>query len=211
MSFKKGDRVYFQGPNSGKVITGLVVDLKPRVVKNHTGTGLKIALAANQIGKAVKVSVPLDSLYETRVEAENHGGGISEEEKANRRKLKTQATKAKNDELIKKMGPVKVGDHVFLGKKIGAIHGIFGEDLIITSIENGEALISGFPSGIRDTYNSAHARQQASVLGKIKIKDLKRRKDSVWVGKNFKPLGNEKDESFRQMTDIIMGQIMTGE
>ena len=41
MAFKKGDRVYFQAP-SGKIITGLVVDLKPRVVKNHTGTGLKM-------------------------------------------------------------------------------------------------------------------------------------------------------------------------
>tara|TARA_R110000824_G_scaffold303023_2_gene490824 strand:- start:380 stop:1009 length:630 start_codon:yes stop_codon:yes gene_type:complete len=209
MSFKEGDRVYFQGPNSGKVITGLVVDLKPRIVKNHTGTGLKIALAANQIGKAVKVSVPLDSLYQTRVEAENHGGGISEEEKANRRKLKTQATKAKNAELIKKMGPIKVGDHVFLGKKIGAIHGIFGGDLTITSIENGEALISGFSSGIRDTYHQRLG--QVTLLGKIKIKDLKRRKDGVWVGTRFQPLGDETNESFRQMTDLIMGQIMAGE
>lgn len=204
MSFKTGDRVYFQSPLNGKVYTGLVVDLKPRVVKNHTGTGLKIALAANQIGKATKVSVPLDSLYETRIEAENHGGGISEEEKAKRRKLKTQATKAKNAELIKKMGAVKVGDYVSLGKKVGAIHGMFrsvNEGVFrIISIENDYAFV-----GHSDASGGSRA-----LFGKIKIKDLKRRKDGIWVSTRLEPVGNETNETFRQINNIIIGEIMTG-
>ena len=180
MAFKKGDRVYFQAPG-GKMITGLVVDLKPRVVKNHTGTGLKIALAANQTGKAVTVNVPINSLYETRVEAEKHGRVISKEEKALQIKLKTKATK----ELIKKMGPIKVGDWVFLGDKIGIEIGVgsIGTGLMkINNIKNGEAEILG--ARISD--------DKRRPMGKINIKYLKRRKDKIWVGKEeyFTPYYN---------------------
>ena len=173
MSFKKGDRVYFQSP-SGKMITGLVVDLKPRVVKNHSGTGLKIALAANQTGKAVTVNVPINSLYETRVEAEKHGRVVSKEEKALQIKLKTEATR----ELIKKMGPIKVGDFVFLGAKIANEmgHGGFvkGEGVMrINTIKNGEAELLG----------GRKSDDKRKPMGKINIKDLKRRKDKIWVGK----------------------------
>ena len=120
----------------------------------------------------------------------------SKEEKALQRKLKTQATKAKNAELIKKMGPIKVGDFVFLGKIIGDKWGMYGRGIMkITAIENGEAVIEG----LRKNANSY------TEIGKIKIKDLKRRKDKIWVGKEEKlrPLKNQ-DDIHNDITDMLL-------
>ena len=83
------------------------------------------------------------------------------------------------------MGPIKVGDWVFLGDKIGKEIG-FGSIGIgimkINNIKNGEAEILG--ARISD--------DKRRPMGKINIKYLKRRKDKIWVGKEeyFTPYYN---------------------